>query len=142
MENLGDHWNEMIPEKYDNSLQTSIINNTFMVINLGSSMVFDYVSYKKPCAFINYDPEGEVMLKDVSVIYNYVHFRSMPDRNAVLWINSKEEIKKIILQVVDGKITRTIELAEKWFGIINDLPEQKATSRITKAIGEIAEKKE
>lgn len=139
---IGEHWNEVIPEKYDNLLQTSIINTTFMVINLGSSMVFDYASYKKPCAFINYNPEGEKMLKDVSVIYNYVHFRSMPDKNAVLWINSKEEIKKIISRVLKEQADQTIESAEKWFGIINELPAQEATARIAKAIYQIAELKD
>jgi hypothetical protein len=140
--NVGEYWNEMIPEKYDNILQTNIINNTFMVINLGSSMVFDYVSYKKPCAFINYDPEGEEILKDVSVIYNYVHFRSMPDNNAVLWINSKEEIKKSIIRVLEGEITSTVGLAEKWFGIINESPVKNATFRIAETLREIAEKNE
>ncbi len=139
---IGEQWNEVIPDEYDNMLQTSIINNTFMVINLGSSMVFDYVSYKKPCAFINYDPEAEKMLKDVSVIYHYVHFRSMPDENSVLWINSKEEVGKAITEVLEEKVDQTLEWAEKWFGIINELPAKQATSRIVKAICEIAEKNE
>ena len=111
--NVGENWNEMIPEKYDNLLQTNIINNTFMVINLGSSMVFDYASYKKPCAFLNYDPEGELMHKDVSVIYNYVHFRSIPDNNAVLWINSKEEVKQNITRVLEGRVKDTIAISGK-----------------------------
>ena len=136
---VGEYWNEVIPSEFDNTLQTSIINHTFMVINLGSSMVFDYASYKKPCAFINYNPEGENMAKDISVIYNYVHFRSMPAKNAVLWINSKEEIREMIIRVLEEEADQTIESAEKWFGIINELPAQEATDRIAKAIFEIAE---
>lgn len=135
---IGEHWNEVIPNEYDNTLQISIIHHTFMVINLGSSMVFDYASYKKPCAFINYNPEGEKMSKDVSVIYRYVHFRSMPDKNSVLWINSKEEIQNIITEVLAGKVDQTIQSAEKWFRIINEHPPQEATARIAKAIFEIA----
>lgn len=134
---IGKGWNEVIPDEFDNRLQTSIIDHTFMVINLGSSMVFDYVSYKKPCAFINYDPEGEQMLKDVSVIYKYVHFRTVPNKNAVLWVNSKEEIGEVIATAVKGKISPTVESAEKWFSIINRLPAGKATIRVAKALDEI-----
>lgn len=135
-EKEGENWNEVLPTKEDQILQTNIIAHTFMVINLGSSMVFDYASYEKPCGFINYNPKGK-MPKDVSVIYNYVHFRSMP-AEAVFWINNEEEIVGIIKQVLKEK-SETVNRAQEWFQIINQHPVEKTTERIIKSIQEIIE---
>ncbi|MCM8569219.1 UDP-glycosyltransferase [Gramella jeungdoensis] len=125
----GEAWNEILPKEEDLGLQTSIISNTFMVINLGSSMVFDYASYKKPCAFINYDPTDRKALKDVAIIYDYVHFRSMPNRNAVLWIDNKDEISGVIKKVLEEEVSSNVENALEWFKKINIQPVEKASER-------------
>lgn len=124
----GEQWNEILPEKEDLILQTNIIAHTFLVVNLGSSMVFDYASYGKPCAFINYNPKGE-MPKDVNVIYNYVHFRSMPE-NAVFMINDKKDITDTILRVIKSKDREVVKNAKVWFEKINRPPLENATERI------------
>lgn len=133
----GENWNEVLPKKEDQLLQTNIIAHSFMVINLGSSMVFDYSSYNKPCAFINYNPRGE-MPKDVKVIYNYVHFRSMP-KGAVLWINDRSEISKVIHQVLVCKAEDVVNNAQVWFNRINEQPADKATDRISTYLKELVE---
>lgn len=133
----GENWNEVLPEEEDLKLQTNIISHTFMVINLGSSMIFDYASYKKPCAFINYDPDGVEMGKDVGVIYNYVHFRSMPDSKAVLWINNKDEIAGVIEKSLNKDISSNLEKAGEWYQKINVHPPEKVSERFWKFISEI-----
>jgi hypothetical protein len=45
---MGDYWNTVLPTAEDLDLQVNTIAHTEMVINLGSSMVFDYISYDKP----------------------------------------------------------------------------------------------
>ncbi|WP_431243036.1 UDP-glycosyltransferase [Flavobacterium sp. P21] len=52
---IGNEWDAILPTQSDINLQMNTIHHTEMVINLGSSMVFDYAAHKKPCAFINYD---------------------------------------------------------------------------------------
>ena len=52
-EKKGEMWNEILPTPEDIILQVNTITFTEMVINLGSSMVFDYVVHNKPCAYIN-----------------------------------------------------------------------------------------
>lgn len=89
--------------KEDIKLQTNIIRHSFMVINVGSSMVFDYIAYNKPCAYINYNPKVIDLKKDIHKIYKYVHFRSMPSAKAVLWLNSKEEIAEKIYKVLQNE---------------------------------------
>ena len=56
-------------------------------------MAFDFSMFNKPCAFINYDQQNQAV-KDWSVknIYQFQHFSSMPNKDAVIWLNSKEEI--------------------------------------------------
>lgn len=50
-------WDAVMPTREDMILQTNIIEHSFMVINIASSMVFDFAARKKPCAYINYVPE-------------------------------------------------------------------------------------
>jgi len=75
-----------------------------IVINLGSTMAFDFAMYGKPCIFINYDSENKANPHwSVDAIYKFQHFRSMPDKKAVIWLNNKAEIiDKIRLGLASG----------------------------------------
>lgn len=133
----GNDWNTVLPTQADVLLQTNTIQHTEMVINLGSSMVFDYVSYQKPCVFVNYDIKDR---KDenwsVKKIYNYVHFRSMPSKAAVLWTNNPDEIAEKIIVGLENQ-TQTIANAKQWFEKINQHPPQLASHRMWEAIKQI-----
>lgn len=135
----GDRWNTILPTREDISLQASIIQHTFMVINVGSSMVFDYIAYRKPCAYINYNPRGIALKKDIHRIYKYVHFRSMPSKNAVLWLNKKAEIGEKIYKVLqkDDEVQLCLAEAQNWFKKINRYPAEKASKRIWEQLNEI-----
>ena len=50
-------------------------------------------------------------------IYNFVHFKSMPNRSAVIWLGSKEEIGiKIANALNDSEMT--VDHAKDWFELI------------------------
>lgn len=134
---IGGEWNTILPTKEDIDLQQNTIDYTEMVVNLGSSMVFDYALHNKPCAFINYDAKDK-KITDWSVlkIYNYVHFRSMPNKEAVLWLNNPEEIKGKIEKILNSKGT-VVSNAQKWFEVINTQDPQNASRRIWEGISEI-----
>ena len=133
----GVAWNSILPTKEDMNLQINTIEHTEMVINLGSTMVFDYVTHNKPCAFINYDIPNSVQPDwTVKKIYEYVHFRSMPSKESVLWINSPESIESII-RIGLEKPEIIVKNAQKWFEKINQHPSKEASIRILKAIEEI-----
>lgn len=129
-EREGEMWNTIFPTLADIILQTNTIAHTEMVINLGSSMVFDYAVHNKPCAYINYDVNNKVLSNwSVYKIYNFVHFHSMPNEKAVIWLNSSQEIaSKIEKALVDSK--EIVRNAKKWFEIINQHPPQEASKRI------------
>jgi hypothetical protein len=139
--NIGDTWNAILPTKEDLILQMNTIFYSEFVINLGSSMVFDFVSFKKPCAFINYDVVNKEFPNwSVRKIYNFVHFRSMPTKDSVIWLNSPEEIESIIESLLNSNETKIVHDAQKWFDIINQHPPENASERIWNAIDSILKK--
>jgi len=133
----GEMWNTILPTIEDVILQTNTIAHTEMVINLGSSMVFDYVAHNKPCIYINYDVEDKILPHwSVKKIYNFVHFRSMQNKKAVIWLKNSEEIViKIEIALKDSK--ETIGFAKSWFEVINQHPPEGASNRIWDGINKI-----
>ena len=130
----GDSWNTVMPTAEDLKVQVNIIANCEMVVNIASSMIFDFVAFKKPCLYINYNAENKK--KDdwsSQTIYNFVHFRSMPNEASVVWINDPNEIaSKIEMMLKDSKIT--VNHAKEWFKVINQHPPQDASERIWDSI--------
>ncbi|MFV9484373.1 UDP-glycosyltransferase [Christiangramia sp. ASW11-125] len=113
-------WNEIMPKKEDLILQTNIIEHSFMVINVGSSMIFDFAAKEKPCAYISYIPRTDRLDKDIQEVYNYVHFRSMPTSDPVYWIRNKSDYKHVVLQQFkQDKRVEVLANAVKWSNIIN-----------------------
>jgi len=137
---MGENWNAILPTTEDLKLQMNTIFHTEAVINLGSSMVFDYAAFKKPCLFINYDNETKEDNKwSVSKIYNFIHFRSIPSKNSVIWINSEAEISNKIIQALNNS-SDVVKLAEAWFLKINHHPPEKSSNRIWSKLEEISSK--
>jgi hypothetical protein len=60
----------------------------------------------------------------------------MPNKDAVIWLNSKDELKDKILEGLNNP-DKYVYNAKKWFKIINQHPPQKASKRIVEAIEEI-----
>ena len=133
---IGRQWNAVLPTREDLKLQMNTIAHTEMVINLGSSMVFDFAAQGKPCGFINYNVSGSPAGWSVEKIYNYVHFRSMPDKRAVFWLNSPHEIGPKIEEVL-SRPTFHLQFANDWFEKINLHPAAKASERIWENIAKI-----
>lgn len=133
-ENVGGNWNKIMPTKDDLILQTNIIIHTEFVVNLGSSMVFDYACYNKPCAYIKYNYLNASKTAEEGVyVYDYVHFRSMPSKEAVVWLDNLEEFKDKIKLMLKG-VPNTVDLAKIWYANINMEPSDLASQRILETI--------
>lgn len=127
-------WDAVMPTREDMILQTNIIEHSFMVINIASSMVFDFAARDKPCAYLNYVPKVRELKKDIREIYEYVHFRSMGTRDVVYWINSRGGIIEAIKR---GKMDETKDIMRnswKWFKVINKKPDYMASELISEKI--------
>ncbi|MBE0391132.1 UDP-glycosyltransferase [Flavobacterium sp. PL002] len=140
-ENKGTNWGAILPTIKDIELQINTIAHTEMVVNLGSSMVFDFATNSKPCGFINYDVPDKVK-KDwfVDKIYKFIHFRSMPHKESVFWLNSADEIAFKIEKVLNGEHKLIATKAQEWFEIINQHPANEASKRVWQAINAICNK--
>lgn len=133
---IGEKWNTVMPTIEDMSLQANCIYHTEGVLNLGSSMVFDAIAHNKTCAYFNYNnPKSNITKWSVEKIYKYVHFRSMPDKQAVHWVNSSKDISGILLQMLQLE-TPQHKYARKWFEIINQHPNN-ASEKILDSIQRI-----
>lgn len=106
-------WTTIYPLPEDVKLLVSTAYYSDVVVNLGSTMAFDFGMFNKPCAYINYDQENKVNSNwSVKWIYQLQHFKSMVDKNSVIWINNKNEIiDKVILN-------QSSDSLEKWKNVV------------------------
>lgn len=126
---MGVAWNGILPTKEDYKLQTNIIAHTECVVNLGSSMVFDYAAHNKPCAFIDYNYlNASNSYKKGVHVYDFVHFRSMPSKEAVVWLSKPDTIADQLEAVMENP-SKTVSKAKSWFEIINVHPPENACNR-------------
>ncbi len=111
-------WTAVYPTYEDIKLLSSLAYYSDAVINVGSTMAFDFGMYDKPCIFINYDavrdPEWTV-----DFIYKYQHFRSMPSPESVRWLNDKSKIVSVIREALHNPKTEV----RSWFDIVVNHPD-------------------
>lgn len=115
---VGTSWNEIMPTKEDFALQSNICEHTEFVGNIASSMVFDFVAHNKSCLFFDYEqPQLKKGIRDIGQNYHYIHFRSMPSKEAALFVRDKKDLTSIVKDILDGKKSNVVE-GKKWFEII------------------------
>ena len=109
-------WTTIYPLPEDVKLLVSTVYYSDLVVNLGSTMAFDFGMFGKPCIYINYDQEDKVDLDwSVRTIYNFQHFKSMPNKEVVLWWDSKDNLTLSTLLFAKGY---NIENLKHWSEII------------------------
>ena len=96
----GDSFATIYPTINDNRLLVNTVKHSDLVINLGSTMAHDFAILDKPCLYLNYDPVEDSKFK-VEDVFNFEHFNSMKDIEAVGWINGKNEIYNKIFEGLD-----------------------------------------
>lgn len=136
-EQLTSSWNTILPTRADNQLLSNLAEHCEMVLNVGSSMVFDFVSHNKPCCYFRYNQKSQVNKKwNIFKCYQFVHFRSMPNKAAIVWLNNANDIaSKIEKTLMDPNVT--VNHAKDWFKVINLHPPQEASQRIWDSIKKI-----
>jgi hypothetical protein len=125
-------WGLYYPIKDDNVLLQNLAYHCHCVINVGSTMAHDFSIFDKPCLYLNYNPEKN---KDwrIEEIYKFQHFRSMPNQNAVGWINNKEEIVKKILLAIK-KPDEIGSSRKEWLKKVANHPLENASNNILSAL--------
>jgi hypothetical protein len=129
------HFINIFPSFNDISLLVNTVLHSDVVINLGSTMAHDFAVLNKPCLYLNYNPVPNSTLK-VEDVYEFQHFRSMKNLDAVGWINSKDELGVLILKALN-----TPELVGKdrieWMKTIVKYPLEANSNNLANALDKI-----
>ena len=134
---MGKQWNTILPEPYDFSLLSTVCEHSELVVNICSSMVFDFTIHNKPCIYINYEqPQLKKGIRDIGQNYRYVHFRSMPSEKAVAWGTSKEALQFTLENLLNDP-KPVIAQAKKWFTVVAGKNPKDSSLEIWKAIENI-----
>lgn len=94
-------WAAVFPLEEDIKLLVSTCFYSDVVVNVGSTMAFEFALFNKPCIYINYDqPRSENW--SVETVYNFQHFKSMSSKKAVYWLNSKDAIIDLVKKATES----------------------------------------
>ncbi len=112
--NSSKEWSAVYPSFEDIKLLVSTAFYADVVVNVGSSMAFDFVMFDRPCVFINYDQENKNTQDwSVKTIYQFQHFSSMPNEECVIWLNHKAEIVEKLTQT-----NHNLNAMKQWAAIV------------------------
>ncbi len=115
---IDGNWGNVMPLKEDFALLANICEHTEFVANVASSMVLDFAAHHKPCLFFNYEqPQLQKGIRDIGQNYKYIHFRSMPSAEAVLFVYHKEDLTNLVENILNQSISNVPD-AKKWFQIV------------------------
>ena len=88
----ADNYAAIYPNYRDLEVLTNVCYHTDLVINIGSTMGLDYAHFDRPAVYLNYHQPYNESWYDIKFIYQFEHFRSLDGLDAVIWINSADEI--------------------------------------------------
>lgn len=114
---VGSEWSSNIPQVADFKLLASLAFHCGAAVNVGSTVAHDFANFNKPTIYINYDANTNGNWR-VSVVNGFQHFKSMPSKDCVVWINKKLDWNKVI----DDVLKRPAEIAFdrlNWYRKIN-----------------------
>jgi CDP-Glycerol:Poly(glycerophosphate) glycerophosphotransferase len=134
---VGSQWSQVLPEKEDFEMLVNVCHHCEFVTNVCSSTVFDFVIHNKPCIYYNYEqPQFKKGMRDIGQNYKYVHFRSMPSQEAVVFCTDKKDLEGIVDDILKGE-TSNVDEGLKWYETIVGKTPTQASENIWKAIQKI-----
>jgi hypothetical protein len=136
----GSHWGNFFPLFEDIQLLVNLAYHCKVVINMGSTMAHDFSTFGNVGLYLRYDHAVVKPGSSVSIIYQFQHFRSMGDWNAVGYIYSKDEILPKVKMALDQP-DQIAPDRKKWFTKIVE-PDSNISSakRVAKAILSLVDK--
>ncbi|MEL1240160.1 CDP-glycerol glycerophosphotransferase family protein [Flavobacterium flavipallidum] len=137
----GKNWNEVFPTKADLKLLHNVCAHSELVTNVCSSTVFDFVAHNKPCIYYNYEqPQLKKGIRDIGQNYKYVHFRSMPSQDAVIFCTAKNQLVDQIEAILKGELSNVSE-GKKWYQVVAGETPTQASEKIWDAIDRIVDER-
>lgn len=128
---------DMLPTQEDTQMLYNLCEYSEFVTNVCSSTVFDFVAHNKPCIYYNYEqPQLTKGIRDIGQNYNYVHFRSMPTKKAVIFCTNKTQLESLILDVLKNKKSN-VDDGLKWYEIVVGKTPTEASKKMWGALDDI-----
>jgi hypothetical protein len=126
--NYGTGWGSNFPQLEDVSLLVNLAFHCELVLNVGSTMAHDFGIFDKPCCYFNYNHAASPHW-NVETIYNFQHFRTMANLEAVVWIISKE---RLALQLQEALLHPTTVAKDriKWLQVVVQHPLETSSTDI------------
>jgi hypothetical protein len=125
----GSSWTTIYPLREDIKLLVSTAFYSDVVVNVGSTMAFDFAMFQKPCIFINYDQKvKENPNWSVKTIYQLQHFMSMSNKDSVLWWNEKGILTELLNQNFNA------QAMNNWKDIILSTNQKSISTNIRKSL--------
>ena len=135
---VGSQWNQVLPTPEDFKMLYNVCEHSEFVTNVCSSTVFDFVAHNKPCIYYNYEqPQLKKGIRDIGQNYKYVHFRSMPSEDAIVFCSDKKDLEGLIKQILDGELSN-VTVCKEWYEIIAGATPTSASKAIWEAINSIS----
>jgi len=133
-----DNQGDMMPLPGDFEMLYNVCEHSEFVTNVCSSTIFDFVAHKKPCIYYNYEqPQLKKGIRDIGQNYKYVHFRSMPSKDAVIFCTNKNELETLVLEVLKGKKSNVTE-GLAWYETVVGKTPTESSIKIWKALSDIS----
>ena len=134
---VGYVWNQVIPTKEDVAMLVNVCYHSELVTNVCSSTVFDFVLHNKSCIYYNYEqPQLKNGIRDIGQNYKYVHFRSMPSKEAAVFCTDKNDLEGLVHGILKGEVSNVRD-GLKWYEIIVGKNPTKASKNIWSEINNI-----
>ena len=125
-EDNNGNWELVYPSYEDVKLLVNTAYHCDAVYNVGSTMAHDFALFNKPALYINYDNEDGLNYNSVHKqswsterIYQFEHFKSMKNLEAVLYINHETEILDKVKLAVFDPLEIAVQRIE-WLNIVTD----------------------
>ncbi|WP_026727801.1 hypothetical protein [Flavobacterium denitrificans] len=128
---------DLMPLREDAQMWYNICEHSEMVVNICSTTIFDFVTHNKPCIYLNYEqPQLKKGIRDIGQNYDYVHFRSMPSKEAAVFCTSKEQLKGQLKKVLYGEVSNVGE-CKRWFNIVAGKEPEIASEKIWEVFNQL-----
>lgn len=93
------NWDGVLTSYEDIDLLVNLSSHCEFVINIGSTMAFDFAVNNKPCIYINYNVKKSNFW-NINTIYKFHHFRSMDGLSPVYFLDNNEEWSRLIPELL------------------------------------------
>ena len=134
---VGRVWNQVMPTKEDVAMLVNVCYHSEFVTNVCSSTVFDFVIHNKSCIYYNYEqPQLKSGIRDIGQNYKYVHFRSMPSKEAAVFCTDKNDLEGLVHDILNRELSN-VKDGLTWYEIIAGETPKKASKNIWSTIKQI-----